>query len=122
MSRTMLFVFMLLVLSFSVCASDDFYVFIHYDEAATVDEPLDLFYNVRNVADRRIDDISFKAYIPELDVYTVSGQFDLGKGEVHSGYLFMDLPDYVEAGEYLVRFVSSNDCERHVRHRYIYIE
>jgi hypothetical protein len=104
-------------------ASEDFYFYVHYDEQVSEqnNEPVDIYYRVTNVGDDRSDDLSVKIYIPELDVYETSQNFDLSRDDSYSGFMSLDLPEDVSNGEYLVRFTVSNDDQKKVTHRYIIV-
>jgi hypothetical protein len=112
----------LLCFSIAAIASEDFYVSIHYDEEVPAVEPVDVYYRVSNDADSRVEDLSFRVFIPDLDVYEVSPRFDVSRGDTVSGTMFFELPYDVQPGEYVVRFVVSNDDEKRTKHRFIFIE
>jgi hypothetical protein len=123
MKKMMLFglLFALLVIASSM-ANEDFYFYIHYDDQVAADQAAEVYYRVTNMGDHRVDDLSVRAYVPDLDAIAYSPNFDLPREDSYSGFMLLDLPSDVKPGEYLVRFTASNDDEKKVTHRYIFIE
>jgi hypothetical protein len=106
----------------SAIANEDFYFYIHYDEQVSEGAAADVYYRVSNVGEHSVDDLSVKAYLPELDIFGYSPNFDISRDDSYSGFMFLDFPSDVKPGEYLIRFTASNDDERKVSHRYIIVD
>jgi hypothetical protein len=109
----------------SAIASEDFYLYMHYDEQVSehnyVQEPVDVYYRVTNVGEHNSNDLNMKIYIPDLDIYEVSRNFDLPKEDSYSGFMALDIPSNIPKGEYLVKFMVSNDNQKKVSYRYIIV-
>jgi len=63
--------------------------------------------------------VKVKAYILELGLQAVGdGPFNVGASG-HRSRLYLDLPEYIEPGCYVVRISVSNDDTRRTKHRWI---
>jgi hypothetical protein len=68
------------------------------------------------------DDTRLQIYIPELDVFNWHTEgFDRHKSR-HRNIMITELPPGTPPGDYLVRFIVSDEDGRHVTHRWITVE
>ena len=112
----------IIMLSATALAAEQFYTSVHYDEDVSAGENVEVYYTVTNVGDRRADDVTFSVYIPDMDVYTPSNSFDIGRGNFESGVLTADIPRDIKPGEYVVKFTARDSDEIHTRYRYVFVE
>ncbi|GAF88734.1 unnamed protein product, partial [marine sediment metagenome] len=75
--------------------------------------------NLGNDYMEELKDIKVTVVIPELGLRKQVGPFDL---DDESKKLVLEIPEYVNSGEYVARIVISNDKIRRVKHRIVVVE
>ena len=81
-------------------------------------------YNVRNTGDDDITNSRMIVWIPELDVYARSNNFNLKKNNIRSGIVF-PLEGYegsIEPGYYLTRIKFSSDHSKASQWIWVWVE
>lgn len=78
------------------------------------------YVKIENDGTRWLDNLKITVSIPELDVYTYSDNFDLGKKDEAVKVLYLDIPEYAH-GEYYARISVENDKVRRVIYRPVLI-
>ena len=82
-----------------------------------------LFASVNLVKEKsaEIDNARVRLFIPELGLFGKSRKFDIDKRRT-SRFVYMDVPNDVKPGYYMVRIVVSGDnFNKRVKHRWVYI-
>ncbi|MBI4016532.1 MAG: hypothetical protein HY363_02455 [Candidatus Aenigmarchaeota archaeon] len=82
---------------------------------------LPLFISVKNTGDTKLENIHLSATIPELGIRRRLGPFDVNIGERESRNMLLEIPDWTEDGEYVLRFELGNDDARRIVHRPIQV-
>ena len=82
---------------------------------------LPVFVSVKNTGDRKLENIHLSATIPELGIRRRLGPFDVSVNERESRTLVLEIPDWVEEGEYVLRFELGNDDAKRIVHRPVWI-
>ncbi len=82
---------------------------------------LPVFISIKNTGDRKLENVRLAATIPELGLRRKAGPFDVSVNERESKTLLLEIPDWAEEGDYIVRFEFGNDDTRRIVHRPIEI-
>lgn len=83
-----------------------------------------LHYNIKNTGTFTLDDGRITIWVPELELYTHSNNFNLKKNNINSGFVF-PLEDYygnIEPGEYLTRIKYTNDRTSNAKWVWLWLE
>ena len=82
-------------------------------------EEMELHSNIVNNDPEDSKDIRVVGYIPELGVIIRGTAFDVQDN--YGKFLWWDIPQDVQEGDYLVKITASNDDFRTSKYRYIHI-
>ena len=79
-------------------------------------------FRAENSGDKDLSAVRYTAFMPELGVWTRVGPFDLDSGDEETKTLMLEIPEFAEEGEYVVRFKISQGGETlRTKHRFIRI-
>jgi len=95
------------------------------NEVVYQNQDIEIHTNIVNNNNKKMEDVSVNAYIPELGVMMKTGNFDVLKDSNQGKFLFLNIGQEtgcVPKGEYLVRLHVHNDRLRDTEYRYIVIE
>ncbi len=88
------------------------------NEIVRAGDVLPVYVTLEGTGNVKSNEIKVSITIPELGIYKSVGRFDLNNKQVTKKIL-VDIPSWVQPGEYDLRIVISNDNIRRVKHRYI---
>ncbi|MCP3684837.1 MAG: DUF4215 domain-containing protein [bacterium] len=77
---------------------------------------------VENIGSQDLERLRMATTVFDFDFRTVEGPFDLDEGETVTKVVYVDVPDYSEAGHYDVRFTVTGDMMRRTKHRLITVK
>ncbi len=75
----------------------------------------------KNTGDIKLKNVKATALIQELAVRDSIGPFDLKKGDERTETLSLEIPEYAEDGEYVVRLTISNNDVHRIVYRFIVV-
>lgn len=118
----MRYLIILLLLVASVFAQDMTIRSVQFEEVVNPGDNIEVFASIGNVGDSMLDDVYIVVDSPEMDVFYITEAKDVDNGEAES-YLFdMDIPGYLPAGDYALRFAVFGEDEYRLFYRYIILQ
>lgn len=90
-------------------------------EIVSTGDTVDFSIRFKNEGEEDLKDIKATAVIQELGIMDKVGPFDLKENKERTETLSLEIPDYAEDGEYVVRLVISNNDVHRIVYRFIVV-
>jgi len=121
--KSIIMMLVLLVMASSVMAEEKVGIrSIRFDEVARAGTELPFFVSVADIYHRNLDDVHVTIDSPDIDIYMDSQAIDIRAGRAGSFIIPVDIPWYIPAGDYMIRFtIRYGDDEQRSYYRELLI-
>lgn len=108
--KKIIIIFLFVLMVFSVSANEKIGLMsMRYIESVSAGDYTPVFVSLKNLDNHRLDDVQVQIRSPELPVFASSRAVDLGVRDTLSVVIPLEIPLYIEPGDYYIMLIVNAD-------------
>jgi len=108
--KKIIIILLFVLMVFSVSANEKIGLrSMRYIESVSAGDYTPIFVSLKNLDNHRLDDVQIRILSPEIPVFASSRVVDLGVRDTLSIAIPLEIPSYIEPGDYYIMLVVNDD-------------